>query len=890
MDSTKPRIITPTGVLTVADIERRGAAMTRRLREQGFRAGDRVGLSGANSPDLVIALLTLMHLDASIMLLDDQLTDQARNSALTKASATWLLCDDAASARPVEPVRTFGLRELTAEDDAAPESALHIDLASWSARQDALIVWSSGTTGSPTGVVRSGGSVLANIHRSQRRMGYTADDVLLPLLPFSHQYGLSLVLLWWFADACLIVVPPTRLDRALEAVEGLNVTVVDGAPSTYHSILRMLERKPVAPGALASVRMWCVGGAPLGITLATEFRDVIGAPLLDGYGSSEAGNIALAGVDDPTLLGKPLDGIEIDILGEDGTSLPPGEVGELLVRTPDFMTALLADDGTLRHVDRSAYRTGDVGYLDERGNVAVLGRKGAVHRHGHTLYPEALARKAEACGAPVEVVPFEDTRRGCQLVFAVADDSRRDPRMWRRLFNDRLAVHERPNKVVVVPAFPRNRNGKVDMNQLRTTVEKASDNTAASNSPVALAREDGTDTGVPLADRAPALRAVENYLRTHREEILAILTEVSNHKTAEGELDTAIETLSGAFEEVSTYRPPRIGSTAVFMPSNIPLYSYVLYLLVPALYSERVVFRPSSHINKQLIRLHELLEPHHGLPLQLSASTQRDFVEGPVTEADLVIFTGTYANAEKIRSKLGDEQLFVYFGQGINPFIVGENADVDRAVTDAVEIRLLNSGQDCFGPDVLFVHESVSERFLELLTKRLDDLVFGTNADPHADYGPMHYEQAFGFALDHLHRHAGDIVHGGHAELATRELQPTVLLRDIGGKPNCEELFAPIFNVLRYSTQDELHGFLASPFFEERAMGAMVYGDLPETVELLQKRHEVCVNTTLLHTDNGNAPFGGRGMVANYVAHRGKRSAEPLLASKAVADYLAPAE
>ena len=79
---------------------------------------------------------------------------------------------------------------------------------------------------------------------------------------------------------------------------------------------------------------------------------------------------------------------------------------------------------------------------------------------------------------------------------------------------------------------------------------------------------------------------------------------------------------------------------------------------------------------------------------------------------------------------------------------------------------------------------------------------------------------------------------------------------------------------------------LGSPFFEERAMGAMVYGDVPETVELLAKRHEVCLNTTLLQTENGNAPMGGRGMIANYVAFDGRRTAEPLLVSKVVADYL----
>ncbi|WP_145926569.1 aldehyde dehydrogenase family protein [Amycolatopsis orientalis] len=323
------------------------------------------------------------------------------------------------------------------------------------------------------------------------------------------------------------------------------------------------------------------------------------------------------------------------------------------------------------------------------------------------------------------------------------------------------------------------------------------------------------------------------------------------------------------------------------MPSNIPHYACVLYLLIPSLYSENVVFRPSSHIRGALGRLHELLSAVHGLPIQLSVSTQREFVSGPVAEADLVVFTGTNANAEKIRTRIAGAQLFVYFGQGINPLIVGPGADIDLAARDAVDIRLLNSGQDCFGPDVFFVHESVSEEFHSLPAKRIDELKFGANDDPDADYGPMHYEQAFGYALEYLHGNAAHIVRGGRVDVGGRHLEPTVLSRDLAGvKTNFEELFAPIFNVLRYTGQEELHAVLSSPFFDERAMGAMVYGDLPETVELLAKRHEVCLDTTLLQTENGNAPMGGRGIIANYVAFGGRRTAEPLLVSKAVADYL----
>lgn len=444
-----------------------------------------------------------------------------------------------------------------------------------------------------------------------------------------------------------------------------------------------------------------------------------------------------------------------------------------------------------------------------------------------------------------------------------------------------VPLRERPGREPVTPITLHNRTGKDDMRALPAE-------TGNSGEVRALAKTESPSAAVPLPARVPVLRAVETFLEEHRDEVLAILCEVANHRTAVGELETAIRTLRGAVAEVTAHQPRKIEHAAVFMPSNIPLYAYVLYVLVPSLYCERIDFRPSAHIQEPLTRLHELLAGVHGLPVTLAASTQRQFTTGPVAKAELVLFTGTYANAERIRGQLRPEQLFLYFGQGINPIVVGPDADVDLAVADAVDIRLINSGQDCFGPDVMFVHSSVCQRFLDLLAKRIDELVYGAYDDPRADYGGMYYDQAFGFALEYLHRNAAHIVHGGRVELRGRRLQPTVLCRELARRSSYEELFAPIFNVVRFDDLDALHETLTTPFFEERAMGAMVYGNLPATVELLSRRHEVCHNTTLLSTDHGNEPFGGLGMLANYAAIGGRRIAEPLLVSKAVADHLKP--
>nr|WP_243877935.1 aldehyde dehydrogenase family protein [Streptomyces sp. SUK 48] len=309
-------------------------------------------------------------------------------------------------------------------------------------------------------------------------------------------------------------------------------------------------------------------------------------------------------------------------------------------------------------------------------------------------------------------------------------------------------------------------------------------------------------------------------------------------------------------------------------------------MLVASLYSDRIAFRPSSETKSQMRRLHALLAPVHGLPIELFELSQRKFVTGPVRDADLIVFTGNYDNAESVREGLAEDQLFLFFGNGINPFVIAPDADLAHAVRDVTRIRLYNSGQDCFGPDVVFTPRGRTEEFIGLLTAGLDALRFGDNSDPDADYGPIHYESALVNCSDYLVRHARHIRHGGRIDLPSRRIEPTVLVWDFDEKIPLDEMFAPVFNVVPYPTARRLRERLASPSFGERALGAMVYGNDADTVRVLSERHQTCVNHTLLDAEDGNRPFGGFGMRANYLSCGGKRHAEPLLMSQAVARNL----
>ncbi|MFG2147138.1 aldehyde dehydrogenase family protein [Streptomyces sp. NPDC048696] len=869
------RLISPEGRIWETDeITARVFGAADLLVRRGVEPGTRVMMSGANSPEWVVDLLALIHCDASVVLADHRATPSQRSRIRAQARVVLDISD--------------GTGDLAAPRPASHTAALP-GVANWARRRDAAISWSSGTTGSPKGIVRSGRSILDNLALSAERMGYRPDDVFLPVLPYSHQYGLSLVLCWWLGGGTLVVYgPTTRLDRALEVGADHGLSIVDGAPSTYYSLLNLLDRRPALAGALETVRAWCVGGAPLGRNLATRFHARTGRHLLDGYGATEVGNIALAPPADPVGCGTPLPGVVVEVHDDHGRPLPHGRLGELVVRSDGLMTGHLDEAGEIVPVSGPVHRTGDIGLVDDTGRVFPIGRKHAVHRDGHTLYPDHLAERAESAGAQTQVVAVPDERLGCRLVFVIADPDDHEPAHWKRVLRSVLARYEQPDHIVVLPTLPLTSTGKPDlavlekiaMTSLSMSHHTPTDATASGSA------VDATDYRIPFADRVDALRAVRHYVADHEDAVMNILTEVSPHPTADAEIRSFLATLDGAEEEIRRVRPGRVPRAAVFMPSNIPLYSYALYMLVASLYTDDITFRPSSEIKSQIQRLHALLAPVHGLPIKPFELSQRKFVTGPVREADLIVFTGEYSNAETVREGLEEDQLFLFFGRGINPFVIAPDADLKRAAHDATKIRLYNSGQDCFGPDVVFAPQGRTEEFIDLLSAELASLRFGQNSDPDVDYGPIYYDSALVNCSDYLVRHARRIRHGGRIDLPSRRIEPTVLLWGFDDKIPLGEMFAPVFNVVAYPSARRLRERLSSPYFSERALGAMVYGNDPETLKVLAKRHHTCVNETLLDAEDGNRPFGGFGMRANYISYGGERHAEPLLLSRAVAQNL----
>jgi len=395
-----------------------------------------------------------------------------------------------------------------------------------------------------------------------------------------------------------------------------------------------------------------------------------------------------------------------------------------------------------------------------------------------------------------------------------------------------------------------------------------------------------TSAPLPAPHATPErLRALADTIEARRPEVLALLTVISTRKAAEYEVDAAVAALRGAEREIATHRPPRLSTIAVFLPSNVVLYSYVLYAVIPSLYAANIVIRPATHVRGTVIALHALLARVHGLAIEIRDETQRQFVEKSVPAAQAVVFAGAYQNAERIRARLRRDQIMFFLGSGINPIVVTARADPEHAAREIVDIRLLNSGQDCLGPDAIWVEREAAGGFLAALERRLDHVRYGRYDDPRTDYGAIFYPGIVRDIADYLHRHQDRIQRGGCIDFRARHIEPTVVLWDDATRMEVLEFFAPVFNVGLYDGEDAVVRTLDSAQYHERAMGATVFGPTRRLVAALARRHTLTLDETLLAVDDGNVPLGGRGAMANYIAFDGALHPQPILLSQGLAQY-----
>ena len=351
----------------------------------------------------------------------------------------------------------------------------------------ALILYTSGTTGKPKGVVTTHANIDAQIESLLTAWEWTAADRTLLVLPLHHVHGIvNVVGCALAAGATCEILPHFDVERTWERLASGEISVFTAVPTIYHRLIASWEAASPSVQRMRSagcrtMRLMMSGSAALPVGTLERWRDITGHTLLERYGMTEIGmalSNPLHGARRPSSVGQPLPGVEVRLVDDHGAAAPEGTPGELEVRGPGvFLEYWRRQEETRRAFRDGWFRTGDLAVVDE-GAYRLLGRTSVdIIKTGgfkvSALEIEEVVR-AHPAVSDCAVVGVPDREWGERVTAAVelragADLSLADLQTWAK---ERLAPYKVPRELRCVAALPRNAMGKVIKPELATLLTR----------------------------------------------------------------------------------------------------------------------------------------------------------------------------------------------------------------------------------------------------------------------------------------------------------------------------------------------------------------------------------------------------------------------------------
>ncbi|WP_109806315.1 FadD3 family acyl-CoA ligase [Sphingosinithalassobacter portus] len=466
------------------------AAASAMLRA-GIGAGDRVAIWAPNRREWIAGAVGAMTCGAAIVPLNTRLKGRETGELLRRTGAAMLLTvgDFLGTDYPamlaeedlpdLRRIVTFD-RDwdgFLAEGNGSNDPAIDAAMALVTPDTVSDILFTSGTTGAPKGVVSTHDRVVRLFAAWSETMGLEEGERYLIVNPFFHSFGYKA---GWvaalIAGATILPVATFDVPRIAEMIERDRINFLPGPPTIYHALL---EAKAQRDFDTSSLRGAATGAATVPPDLIRRMRSELGlVDTVTAYGMTECGTItSCRRGDDAELIaescGKALPGLEVRVVDDSGSMLPTGEAGEILVRGYGVMREYLDDpEATAEAIDADGWlHTGDVGTLDSAGYLRITDRKKDMFiSGGFNVYPAEVERLLSPCPAIAQaaVIGVPDARMGeVGKAFVVrragSDANDGDILAWAR---DNMANYKVPRFVEFVESLPVNASGKVMKNLL----------------------------------------------------------------------------------------------------------------------------------------------------------------------------------------------------------------------------------------------------------------------------------------------------------------------------------------------------------------------------------------------------------------------------------------
>jgi long-chain acyl-CoA synthetase len=478
-------------------LDRGGDRLANALRARGLTPGDRIALYVGNSVALFEAASGIWKaggvvVPVSTWIVGPELAfmvEDCRPFAVLFGAEQAETVAAALAGRPEvlriflgndAPPGTVSFAALMAEGAAAPPPPLADGI------EDAMIAYTSGTTGRPKGAIVTHANLAFQTLHTAALWGLTGDDVFLVTTPIAHRTGFGRLITCFCLGARIVILPRFDAAAALAAIESEAVTILSGVPTVARLLLDHLlttERR------CASLRLMLATGEPFPIQIKHRLKERLpDLRLISFYGMTEAGIPAALGPDQqferPDSVGQPLPGVEIRLIDDNWADMPPGAPGEVAVRSgPRGQFNVLRGYFNRPEANAQAFkgewfRTGDVGRFDEDGFLYLVDRtKDMILSGGLNIYSREveIALESHEDVREVAVVAGPDARFGECVVAYVAAAPGAAPEADALIAHCRasIASYKKPRHVFFVDALPRNINGKIVKSRLRDAARAA---------------------------------------------------------------------------------------------------------------------------------------------------------------------------------------------------------------------------------------------------------------------------------------------------------------------------------------------------------------------------------------------------------------------------------
>jgi HIP---CoA ligase len=493
--------------LTFAELRDAAGDAARGLIAAGVEPGDRVAIWAPNIAEWVVAALGVYRAGAVVVSVNTRFKATEATYILNRARVKLLFTvtdflgtDYVELLKSGDPVPTLeaivvlrGEAGTARSWNAFLEAGSVVDRGEVERRERTVtggtvsdILFTSGTTGLPKGAMLTHGASVAAYDAWTTVVGLRHGDRYLVVNPFFHTFGLKAGIL-----ACLLtgatIVPHAVFDveTVMERVAAERISMLPGAPTIYQSLL---DHPRVNEFDMSSLRLAVTGAAAVPVELIKRMRAELSfETIVTGYGLTEATGIAtMCRHDDDaetiaTTAGRAIPGVEVLVVDDDGTEVARGEPGEVVVRGYNVMSGFVDDpQATADAIDSDGWlHTGDVGVMDERGNLRITDRKKDMYIvGGFNAYPAEIENMI--LGHPhvsqVAVVGLPDRRMGevgCAFVIPRPGHTL-DPDELIEWCRERMANYKVPRRIEIVDAFPLNATGKVLKYELREVAAQSS--------------------------------------------------------------------------------------------------------------------------------------------------------------------------------------------------------------------------------------------------------------------------------------------------------------------------------------------------------------------------------------------------------------------------------